>query len=167
MQHVNDMEFMTRQARIDLTHLLETTSFEDLSVSEREAVLAMVSEQTYRRMRRAHLLADGHFKQDTLSLAPDPALLPRLKQQVRSKRSLNGLAPTWWTASQRHFPVYQAAAAAAVLAFALHFWGSSIQQEHEAGRGSAVFADSTSSHAQTSITQDEDTVRDDSLLKYN
>ncbi|RMG29622.1 MAG: hypothetical protein D6730_03595 [Bacteroidetes bacterium] len=156
----------------DLLALLEAKTYDMLSREERASLGAHISRETYERWRRLQLLARQSLKVGAgAQLKPDPTILPSLKTLMASRTRVKGPAPRLTLPLKkkpfrRQLSVYQAIAAAAAILFAIHI--SSNHWKQDVGlHAYPIFADSTSSSPQQIMLQDEDSVKDDSVLRLN
>jgi hypothetical protein len=142
---------------MNLEQLLRERPFEALSLHERAEVLTEMSAEEYRRVREVALLADRALSHGARLPQPRPetqALLrSRLQDRKRSTSQIRQLL-------DYRMPVWQAAAAAMLLVFTLHWAQKSpgtLPQNQEA---SVLLADSTShdSAFRTSFDPQEDTI---------
>lgn len=123
----------------NLEHLLRERPFEALSLQERAQVLTEMSAEEYRRVREVALLAEQYLGEDASGIAPRPDIQAHLRQRLRARYR-------WQSRVQQlldyRMPVWQAAAAAALLVFTLH-WASEPSLSHATTMQKAQFADST------------------------
>ena len=152
---------------MNLEKLLDHKDFEMLSETQKAEVLMYMSKEDYNRSRQAHLLAKSTFSHSDLALKPNPVVLDNLRKQMRSRRQVRGLVIPFLERLNAQIPIYKAAAAAILIAFGLHFINGGLDNSSESLISPVIFADSTTSPHQSKFTLDEDTVKEDTMLRID
>lgn len=152
---------------MNLEKLLDQKDFEMLSETQRAEVLMHVSKEDYNRMRQIHLLAKSRMANTDLDLKPNPMILNNLRQQMKSRRQVRGLVIPFLEKLNNRIPVYKTAAAAILIAFGLHFLNGGFENSSESLISPVIFADSTNSQHQSKFTLDEDTVKEDTMIRID
>ncbi len=149
-----------------LERLLEHQDFDMLTKAQQSQVLEYLNKEEYDGMRQAHLMAKASFFAKDDHLHPDPTILQKLKREVSNRKKIKGISFKLIERFNDRIPAYQAVAAAILLAFGLHYLGNSLDTSGENMGNTIMFADTTTA-TQTKITQDEDTVREDTMIGIN
>jgi len=142
---------------MNLEQLLRERPFEALSLHERAEVLTEMSAEEYRRVREVALLADRALSDGPALPKPNPQTKALLQARLRSRQHTTSVV--------RHLldyrmPLWQAAAAAMLLVFTLH-WAQKPQSGLPGYQDqAALLADSTlhDTALRTSFDPQEDTI---------